>query len=256
MGTPRRRVDLLLCFREAWRGFSLWWIPLCAVSAVWLATEWLHRSHVRMSFAKAFSPFEDAWRALPASPSPMEMARFMETCRDLLMDPAVAEPILAAMMTVVKITGLFTVIACVLNIAIVAIAKAAVRPKKESIDVRRYAKRSPLLTASYFLLAFIKVLAFFAFILPGVLLYVKLYFTSFIILEESANPWAAMRRSWAMTRGIFMPVLALFIANIVIDIVAAATIIGFIPANSFNYTLRAAAYRQVCEAERNTVARR
>ncbi len=248
METSRPEIDLQRCFREAWRGFSLWWIPLCIVSAIGFASEWVRRTHMKTTLAHPFAPFVDAWRLLWAHPSPDGAEQFIATCQRLIADPAVGPPLITALMTVIKVTLVFALVACVLNVAIVVIAKNAVQPRRESIDVRHYAKRSPLLAASYAVLALIKVVPFFFFVLPGVVLYVRLYFTSFLITEESASPFTAMRQSWIMTRGVFMPLLMLFIANVGVDLIAAVTIVGFIPANSFNYTLRAAAYRQLSAA--------
>ncbi len=86
---------------------------------------------------------------------------------------------------------------------------------------------------------------FFFCILPGVYIYIKLYYTGFIITEESADPLASIPKSWKMTEGNFFPVFFIFCITLSVNLVTIMTIIGIIPGSSFNYTLRAASYEQL-----------
>lgn len=81
--------------------------------------------------------------------------------------------------------------------------------------------------------------------LLGVYIYIRLYFTSFIITESSSNPFKAIIKSWKMTRCNFMELFLIFIITVLIDIISLISIIGFIPGTGFKYTLRASAYIQL-----------
>ena len=137
------------------------------------------------------------------------------------------------------------IVASVLNIFMVIIAKASVQKNKSDVSLKKDFSHSFVLGLSYALLAIIKIAPFFLCILPGVYLYVRLFYTCFIITEESANPLAAIPKSWRMTRGNFFPVFLIFLVQLMVLLFSIVTIIGFIPGNSFNYTLRAASYKQL-----------
>ncbi|HJO94681.1 MAG TPA: hypothetical protein QF753_14885 [Victivallales bacterium] len=91
---------------------------------------------------------------------------------------------------------------------------------------------------------FIIFLTLLSFIL-SIYIYLKLYFTGFIITEESANPLNAIKVSWKMTNLHLREIFYIFLITLIIDIISAATIIGFIPGTGLKYTLRASAYKQL-----------
>jgi hypothetical protein len=76
-------------------------------------------------------------------------------------------------------------------------------------------------------------------------IYLRLYFTGFIITEESTNPIHAIKVSWEMTESHLKKIFYIFLITLIIDIVSALTIIGFIPGTGLKYTLRASAYKQL-----------
>lgn len=178
------------------------------------------------------------------------------------------------------------IILCLLYLVTIIISKISVSKNPQKIDINGTIKHTPAMVLSYFVLCIVKVLpACVSFLLPftffiislnsstgeesglyvlikwalvmfasflififGVYFYIKLYFTGFIITEEPVNPFKAIARSIAITNGIFMKVGILFVITTIIDLVSLISIIGFIPANSIKYTLRASAYRQITEA--------
>ncbi|MCP4179125.1 MAG: hypothetical protein GY756_15300 [bacterium] len=91
---------------------------------------------------------------------------------------------------------------------------------------------------------FIIFLTILAFII-SIYIYLKLYFTGFIITEESANPINAIKVSWIMTGSHLRRIFYIFLITLVIDIISVITIIGFVPGTGLKYTLRASAYNQL-----------
>ena len=82
-------------------------------------------------------------------------------------------------------------------------------------------------------------------LLLSLYIYIRLYFTGFVITEKTANPFHAIATSWKMTKGNFPELLVIFIITIIIDIISIVTVIGFIPGTGLKYTLRASAYEQI-----------
>jgi len=167
---------------------------------------------------------------------------FIIKCSEISSDKRV---IIAFIYLLMKLFAILGLIICILNIIMIVLAKASVEPDKNKRTVKRDLSRGIILSLSYILLAFIKMIPFIFCLLPGFYIYCKLYFVGFIITEESADPFTAMKKSWKMTNGNFFEVLIIFIATIGVNIVSAMTIIGVIPGTSYNYTVRAAAYRQL-----------
>ena len=179
------------------------------------------------------------------------------------------------------------ILLCLLYIVTILLSKMSVSKNPDKINFRGTMKRSPIMSLSYLVLCVAKVLPFcISFLFPftffiitlnsstgqeyglyvliewmlilfvsflififGIYFYIKLYFTGFIITEESANPFKAIAKSFAITRGLFIKAAVLFVVTTIIDLVSLISIIGFIPANSLKYTLRASAYRQIMELE-------
>lgn len=181
---------------------------------------------------------------------------------------------------------LIFILLCLLYIVTILLSKMSVSKNPDKINFSGTMKRSPIMSLSYFVLCVVKVLPFcISFFIPftffviilntstgqeyglyvlikwtlilffsflififGIYFYIKLYFTGFIITEESVNPFKAIAKSMSITKGLFMKVGILFVITTIIDLVSLISIIGFIPANSIKYTLRASAYRQITEA--------
>jgi len=100
----------------------------------------------------------------------------------------------------------------------------------------------------HFLLALVKALAFLCCVVPGVYIYIKLYFVPLAMLE-SDGALSAIRRSWRLTSGSFWQLLAIIFINGTIQILAFPSIIGAIPATGYANTVRAAAYRRLSGCE-------
>jgi len=180
------------------------------------------------------------------------------------------------------------IVLCLLYIATILISKMSVSKNPAKVNFKyTMMKRSPIMSLSYLVLCIIKVLPFCVSILIpftlfvlslnlstgeesgiyvllvwlfilfmslllfilGICFYIKLYFTGFIITEESANPFKAISKSITITKGLFLKEGLLFVITTIIDLVSLISIIGFIPANSIKYTLRASAYKQLTETE-------
>ncbi len=112
------------------------------------------------------------------------------------------------------------------------------------------ANRWPLIRIIYtavfhLMLGVVKLVAFCMCFIPGVFVYVKLYFVPLIMLDENASPIFALRRSWELTRGNFWELLLLIFINSTYQLLAAPTIIGLIPATGYANTVRAAAYQRI-----------
>ena len=243
-----KKIDVTLCFKEAWRGFKGWWIPLCLVSTTIMLTQISLPRKIVSKELETLKPYYQAYIEFKSGieEQPTQFFHlywnFIGKCSEINSDPKV---ITAFFVMLIKLTAILGVIVCILNIIMIILAKASVEPDKAKRTVKRDLSRGIILTLSYILLSFIKMIPFFFCFFPGIYVYCKLYFTGFIITEESADPFTAMKKSWKMTEGNFFEVLLIFIITVAVNIVSMMTIIGVIPGTSFNYTLRAAAYRQV-----------
>ena len=175
---------------------------------------------------------------------------------------------------------------CLLYIVTIVISKISVSKTDTKDILKNSLKKSHYLTLSYLFLSIIKVLPFclsllvsFAFFVlklyfskesqSGIIvisewlavlflslsifilscyLYIRFYFTGFVITEESANPFKAIKSSWNITSNQFSRIFIVFLLTLIIDFIAIITIIGFIPGNSIKYTFRASIYRQLTES--------
>lgn len=173
-----------------------------------------------------------------------------------------------------------------LYIITIIISKISVSKNGTEEILKKSLKKSHYMTLSYLFLCIIKVLPFslsvifpFAFFmlnlyfskgnLSGILiisewiiilflslsifilsvyLYIKFYFTGFIITDNSANPFKAIKISWEISNNQFPKIFIIFLITLVIDIISIVTIIGFIPGNSIKYILRASVYKQLTES--------
>jgi hypothetical protein len=277
------KLDIGICVAEAWRGFKGWWIPLCIVAAMILFSQsWLPQWLLADSIAK-FEPYKQAC-VENASAIVSGEKTVTQACEDFIQpftDPVQSQEFLKALKNLAIRTGvvagvLLVPIAFMLLLMII-FSKASVQTSKEDITLKRDMSRSILTSFSYIFLAVLKMIGFALWVIPltilgfgkpespaliltllllipvlfavscvfGPWLYVKLFFTGFIITEESMNPITAIVQSWRMTRGNFFRVFFIFIIMLAIDAATIPTVIGVIPGNSFCYTLRAAAYKQL-----------
>ena len=249
-----KQLNIGACLTRAGRAFAAWWIPLCLLAGVLLVTQtwvpgWLIGAH-----ADALAPYRDAYEKLMddsrAHPGKIDahVSEFLLTIDDLTRDPYVRDALRGMILRVILVVSIVFILVAFLQLAMVVVSKASVQ-RPEERTLRKNARQCLLLTLSYMLLAFVKITPFLWCILPGVYLYVRLYFTGFLITDTSPDPIRAMADSWRMTQGNFWRIFVLFLLQTAITLFSMVTIIGFIPGSSFNYTLRAAAYDQLRKRE-------
>ena len=248
-----KKININLCFKEAWKGFKGWWIPLCLVSATIMLSQISIPKKIVQHELEILKPYEQVYKEFKAEffnfntiKHPVQALQsykdFIINCSEISSDKKI---ILAFIHLLMKITVVIGVIVSILNLLMIILAKAAVEPDKKKRTVKRDLSRGIILSFVYIFLAFVKVIPFFFCILPGIYIYCKLFFTGFIITEESADPISAIAKSWKMTKGNFFEVLIIFLVIFAVNIISIVTIVGVIPGTSYNYTLRAAAYRQL-----------
>lgn len=276
------RLQVVPCLTRAAKAFTGWWIPLCLVAAALVGSQkWLPEKLLGEDYRMAMS-YRDVWHSLSsaasdetAQASPLD--RLLALHEEMLERPA---PLLAAQRLAFKTlaaVGSVFLLVCFLHTLLIILSRASVQTHKAHRRIRENSRRSPILTLSYIVLAFIKLMPFFAGGLVGVLLavglwlvvrgpllpvlvllefglcmlpaaylYVRLFFTGFVITEESAHPIPAIGRSWQLTRGQLLPLACLFAAEVLITLLGLVTLfIAYIPGTAFKYTLRASAYEQL-----------
>jgi hypothetical protein len=246
----KSKVSIAAAFKEAWKGFKGWWIPLCIASAILLFSQsWLPKYIWRqIPELKIFAEYKQEWKnynlLLDAKYPPVAARKFfLERVKRISVRPATKQAFQRIALKLFLFFGGVILLVSVLNVIIILMARFAVSGKKENF--KAHAAKPLTLSPSYLLLTIVKLAAFCFFIIPGIFIYVKLYFTGFIITEKSADPFSAMAESWKLTKGIFWPTLVIFLITLLIDLLSIVTVIGFIPGNSFKYTLRASLYKQV-----------
>lgn len=220
--------SLNTCYATAWKAFGKWWIPLCLISGVLFV-----------------------FQIIPQITVKAEKSALMQNA-ELLVDAvakndwAAAEPLImkvhaqsvAMTLKVLKLAVYLAPVVTLFSILLLVFSNAAVKDHRKQILFGRVL----YLAGAHLVVALLKAAAFLLFILPGVYLYVRLFFVSMIMIEEEASLGEAMKRSWAISRGHFGDLFLLLIANVAIQLAAAITIIGLVPATGFANTARAAAY--------------
>jgi len=242
-------VSVAEAFKGAWDGFKGWWIPLCIVSSIILFSQsWLPELIIKKFpefeiVDKYIAEYDEFSRKMDSGDNQVAaFSSFIKNLSQLNEEPETIKNIKILLYKIIVLLLILLVFVSILHVIIILISKFSVFNKKESF--KENATKPLTLTPSYILLAIIKIIPLFFFIFPFFYIYVKLYFTGFIITEESANPFTAMKKSWELTDGIFWPTLSIFLITLAIDIMSMVTIIGFIPGTSFKYTLRASLYKQ------------
>ena len=85
----------------------------------------------------------------------------------------------------------------------------------------------------------------FLLFVPGVYLYVKLFFVPLVMLDQGLGARAAVWESFAMSRGNFWRLTGLIAINLAIQAASLITVIGIVPATGFVNTARACAYQSL-----------
>jgi len=245
------QLNINKAFQEAWGGFKGWWIPLCIISTIILFSQsWLPKWLLSNELSK-FEPYHEAYQEFKSEiiKSPFQIIEinnnYLEKNIEITLRPETGEAIWQLVIKGLSVIGILFFFGCILHVFMIIFAKASVQKNKKDITVKKDFSKSFYLSLSYALLAVIKIVPLFFCILPGIYIYIKLYYTGFIITEESANPLASISKSWKMTEGNFFPVFFIFCITLAVNIITYMTIIGIIPGSSFNYTLRAASYEQL-----------
>jgi hypothetical protein len=228
------RLDIAACFATAWRSFRKWWIPICLVAGLIVVFNILPRV-LAWDEIRALRAGGERMLIASASGDIFEMESAAYELQRQMNDFALA---------FVRLLPLILPLTAILTIVLLLYASRAVAGGRKTV-------RLPIGMVIYtallhFALALLKALAFLCCVWPGVYLYIKLYFVPLIMLEQNCGPIKAAKRSWAMTRGSFWPLLAIVFVNGSIQILALPSIIGAIPATGYANTVRAAAYRSLC----------
>jgi len=225
------------CYALAWRSFSKWWIPLCLISGIIVVLQIVPHLLVRSEV----NELKVAAYTLATAVSQNDADKVQEISSKLAEAGTLANKLASFALCLFPLIGLLTVI-------LLMYANWAVRDRHE--------RRRPLAALLYIALVHVvlaigKLAAFLFCFVPGAYLYIKLLFVSLTMLEEKKGAAAAIVISWRMTRGNFWRLFLLILMNTGIQILAAPTIIGAIPATGFANTARAAAFRMIGQARRS-----
>jgi len=178
--------------------------------------------------------------------TPERSVECVERLNDVLLRPDIQDVLHDLLMRMTYIPLGLIVIIGALQVALIILSKASVQPVTDTAVLKRDFSRIAMLTASYAVLAFAKVLAMMCCCcIVGVYIYGRLLCAEFIITEQSANPFKAVVQSWRMTRADHWRVFLVALCAFTLWSVAFISVIGVIPARSFEYTVRAAVYRQL-----------
>ena len=267
------KLSLLPCFSAAWKSFSKWWLLLCLVAAVpCLYLFFLAYSELGASIREII---EKAKEILAITGDEyLDFEAMMEKVMPLVQECQEKIIALVTNSKVLLILAGLVVVTIVLQIVLILCSKRATAhdEKEGKKDLKRGLGRSLLLSLSYVVLAFIKLAPFVILFLPALIIglilllvspvltmivlilwfmaglwfYARWYFTDYIITETSANPFTALGESWALTRGNQLAVWVLVLTAFLSHIPACFTLLlSTIPTRSFDFTLRATAYRQL-----------
>lgn len=266
-----KRLNLKICFTAAWKSFAKWWLLLCLVAAPpCIYTIFLGGSN-----------FMKDWREAKTEVAPI-MERYQEN-QDLA---ALSQDLQAWLdarkakatnktneRNWIWIFSSVFIITVFLQIALILCSKRATEKDawRGNADLKRGFQRSFLLSFSYLIMALVKFLPFL-FLLPLLLIFIILgifipyfglvgllvyalgwlyfyarwYFSDYIVTEESANPFLALRKSWNVCNGNMFPVFVIVLTSFILHLPALVTFgLSTIPTRSFDFTLRATAYRQL-----------
>ncbi len=235
------KLHVRKCYATAWESFQKGWIPICAVSSLIVLLNilprvlaWseisslreqgasLHKAVIGMDASKIGKEFESVTKRLTSY---------------------MAAKLWRVFPYMMPFTALLTII-------LLLYANRAIKHNMST----RLPLRQILFTAFINLLMILtKTLALFLFVIPGVYLYVKLYFIPLVMLDDGVGPVVALRKSWRMTRGSFWQILTVVTINGIVQILAIPSVIGAIPATGYANTVRAAAYRNLVDRDKNPV---
>jgi len=228
MNAKQNKLPFSACYDSAWTAFRKWWIPLCLISGLLFVFQLIPRTVVRAEgseLSEAFSTIVTAAQSNDVD----AMLSAEEQIQELAWKYA---------RKMGKFTAAVFPLVAVVTVLLLIYANAAVNDYRK----KQTAGRILYISAVHVLLAVIKATAMVLVFPLGIYLYIKWLFVSFVLLEEEASIGEAVRRSSALTKGNFFPLLGLVVLNGVIQLISLPTISGIIPATGFVNTVRAAAY--------------
>ena len=162
-----KKININLCFKEAWKGFKGWWIPLCLVSTAIMFTQVSLPKRIVSKELETLKPYKQAYEEFKIHAFNLNSIRqpektleayqdFIYKCSEISSDKRV---ILAFIYLLIKLFTALGLIICILNIIMIVFAKASVEPDKKKRTVKRDLSRGIILSLSYILLAFYSVIA-------------------------------------------------------------------------------------------------
>lgn len=267
------KLSLVPCFQAALKSFSKWWLVLCLVAAVpCLYSLFLVKADLKASLAETKEELQ-AFSEVMNDDSVDGMEKIEKLQSFLESYQAKKAENVKGKKSFVILAGL-VIITIVLQVVLILCSKRATAKNDEEgrKDLNRGLARSLLLSLSYVVLAFVKLAPFAILFFPaavivlilvfvspllallilllwflgGLWFYARWYFTDYIITETSANPFTALGESWELTRGNQFAVWVLVLTAFILHIPALFTLgLSTIPTRSFDFTLRATAYRQL-----------
>lgn len=269
-------MDIVECYKQAWRGFSRWWIPLCLVAFVAVAADLLPRLLAQQDVDQT-SITTDFFAMLDAAQKddPREVQRRMNSLK-------------STTLSFVQATGRYTLylLPIALPIAVMLIVFGMKASSKEGLSLKEDTKRvgrrglsvlltqvfamvvtfSPFFVVVAILLAFrgkfqgttplialsaalIAMFLFFLGFMVAAFFYILFFFAPQLAADEELGPLQSMLKSQRMVRRSFVMVFLLVLINSSIQGLLGLTIVGLIPGTAFANTARGAAYYQLLEME-------
>ena len=267
------KLSIVPCFKAALKSFSKWWLVLCLVAAVpCLYSLFLVKADLKESLEetkKELRAFSEVMNddSVDGMEKIEKLQSFLENYQAKKAENVKGKK------SFVILAGL-VIVTIVLQVVLILCSKRETAKDDEEgkKDLNRGLARSLLLSLSYVVLAFVKLAPFAILFFPaavivlilvfvspllallvlllwflgGLWFYARWYFTDYIITETSANPFTALGESWELTKGNQFAVWVLVLTAFILHIPAFFTLgLSTIPTRSFDFTLRATAYRQL-----------
>jgi hypothetical protein len=224
-------LSLKTCYAKAWKSFAAWWIPICLLSGFLILFELGPRQLARAESSAMRHTLTELLSAIEQG----DLGQVESLAYDL------NEMAYAYAGKMMKFTLCAAPFVAILGVVLICTSLMAVKDRR-----RRYAPLQVLgVSLVHLILAVAKVLLLFVFFPLGLYVYVKLYFTSLLMLEEGLPAAAAIRGSWRATGGNFWPLFGMIAINGTLQFAMVPTLIGLIPATGFANTVRAAAFTEL-----------
>lgn len=226
------RISVIECYRQGWRSFSKWWIPISLISGVIFVFNILPR----MMVSEDVSEVTENLRLFVSSTADANTVGMEQAWL------RIGEQLTYLGFNLLRWTAFAMPFIAVCTALLFIVANFAVKDRKEQQGVAY----TLYLAGVNVILAFVRVVPFFLFIVPGIYIYVKLFFVSLVMIESKCGARQAAATSWRMTGGPhFWPLTVLLMMNVGVNAVAGVTVIGLIPSVGFTTTARTAAFHRI-----------